>query len=113
MSKVILLKMGRKQLLAVIAFLLGIGVILTLSIGLRSRPDVKSAVAANCISRDSLSKFQWARTVEELNGAFGPAESHCRPLTIAALDALNRVDVYLLIPLYALFYSVAALALGQ
>src|SRR5262249_51236613 len=104
--------MRREQALAAVAALLGIGTILTLGVGLRILPDVQAALAADCISRDSLTNLQFARSLAELDSAFGPVGSDCRPLTVAALNAMNSVDVYFLIPLYALFYSVAALAIG-
>ncbi len=104
--------MPREQVFAVVAVLLGIGTILTLGVGFRILPDVQAALAADCISRDSVSNLQFARSPEELDSAFGPVGSDCRPLTVAALNAMNSVDVYFLIPLYALFYCVAALAIG-
>jgi hypothetical protein len=104
--------MRREQVLAALAAVLGIGTLLSLGFGFRILPDVQAALVAECIRSDSLSNLQFARRPEELDNVFGPVGSDCRPLTVAAINAMNSVDIYFLIPLYVLFYSAAALAIS-
>jgi hypothetical protein len=57
----------------------------------------------------AVSEFQRAETLQDIVLVFGyPTD----PARVAAMDALNRLDLWAFIPAYALFLSAAAIMLG-
>lgn len=73
-------------------------------------PEVKAA--AGCMKQATVLLYEFARTQADLDGLFGPVGSDCRPKVIAAMDAVNTIDVWFFIPAYTLFASAAALFLS-
>ncbi len=73
-------------------------------------PEMRAA--ADCLPPGSVVQFEFARNVPDLITIFGEPESVCRPLAIAAMDAVNRIDIIAFIPAYALFCISAALFLA-
>jgi len=73
-------------------------------------PEVRAA--AGCMPAGAVVKFEFARHVDDLLAIFGPADGACRPLTIAAMDAINRIDLIAFIPAYTAFCICAALYLS-
>ena len=59
--------------------------------------------AAQCLPAGSVVQFEFARNAQDLARIFGASESECRPLAIAAMDAVNRLDILAFIPLYTAF----------
>jgi hypothetical protein len=75
---------------------------------LGAQPAVSSVYDRNTVATE-VSKFQRAETPGDIAAVFGePADV----LRIAAMDALNTVDLYGFIPAYALFLIAAAFMLG-
>jgi hypothetical protein len=73
-------------------------------------PEMRAA--ADCLPPGSVVQFEFARNVSDLNTIFGAPDSACRVLSIAAMDAVNRVDVIAFIPAYTTFCICAALFLA-
>jgi len=73
-------------------------------------PEVKAA--GTCAKSEAVLLFELARTQGDLDEVFGAAGSECRPKVIAALDAVNTIDVWLFIPAYTAFVAFAALFLS-
>lgn len=77
-------------------------------VSLGGQEAVRAAYAANEVSV-AVSAFQRAETPADIAMVFGwPADS----ARIAAMDALNTVDLWAFIPAYVLFLSAAAVMLG-
>lgn len=74
-------------------------------------PEMRAAAA--CLPPGSVVQFEFARNTSDLINIFGAADSSCRPLAIAAMDAVNRVDVLAFIPAYTLFCICASLFLAN
>jgi hypothetical protein len=74
-------------------------------------PEAQAAAA--CLPAGSVVQFELARNTSDLINIFGAADSMCRPLAIAAMDAVNHVDVLAFIPAYTLFCICAALFLAD
>lgn len=85
---------------------------LAVFIGFQILPAVRAA--GECIEQGSLVAFQRARDMEALRDVFGAPASACRAPALNAIDALNTLDLFLFIPVYALFLmsAVAMLAKG-
>lgn len=84
--------------------------VLTLAafVGLGSQPAVSSVYSSSEVS-PAVSAFQRSETPADIAAVFGaPAD----PARIAAMDALNTLDLYAFIPAYALFLIAAAIMLG-
>jgi len=65
-------------------------------------PEVAAGRDAYCYANTPpVVAFEFARTVAEASPLFGTGE--CRPLSLAAMDAINRLDVRAYIPAYTLF----------
>ncbi len=94
---------------AVLTTLAGIAALATFAI-FQNLPDVKAA--GTCAKNEAVLLFELARTQADLDAVFGPAGSDCRPKVIAALDAVNTIDVWLFIPAYTAFVAFAALFLS-
>jgi len=73
-------------------------------------PEMQAARA--CLPAGAVVQFEFARHAEDLNRIFGAAGSECRPLAIAAMDAVNTIDVLAFIPAYTAFCICAALFLS-
>lgn len=71
----------------------------------------EARAAAGCLPAGSVVQFELARNGADLAAIFGAPESACRPLAIAAMDAVNRLDVTAFIPTYTAFGICAALYL--
>jgi hypothetical protein len=74
-------------------------------------PEMRAA--ADCLPPGSVVQFEFARNVSDLITIFGEPESACRPLAIAAMDAVNRIDIIAFIPAYTTFCICAALFLAN
>ncbi len=73
-------------------------------------PEARAASA--CLPAGSVVQFELARNAADLAAIFGAPESACRPLAIAAMDAVNTLDTRAFIPMYTAFCICAALFLG-
>jgi hypothetical protein len=94
---------------AIVTTLAGIAALGTFAI-FQNLPEVKAAGA--CAKNEAILLFELARTHADLDAVFGPIGSDCRPKVIAALDAVNTVDVWLFIPAYTAFVVFAAMFLS-
>lgn len=74
-------------------------------------PEMRAAGA--CLAPGSVVQFELARNSGDLLAIFGEPGSACRPLATAAMDAVNRVDLWAFIPAYTLFCIAAALFLAN
>lgn len=74
-------------------------------------PEMRAA--GECAPAGSMLQFELARNADDLRAVFGASESECRPLVIAAMDALNRLDMLAFIPLYTAFCVAAAMFLAR
>jgi hypothetical protein len=74
-------------------------------------PEMRAA--ADCLPPGSVVQFEFARSVADLIVIFGEPDSTCRLLAIAAMDAVNRIDIAAFIPAYTLFCISAALYLAN
>ena len=70
------------------------------------------AAAKECGAGEAVIRFELARSVDTLNQIFGAADSVCRAKVIAAVDAVNTLDVRVFIPAYTTFAAIAALFLS-
>jgi hypothetical protein len=97
----------KARALPLVTALLGV---LTLGafIALGSQPAVRAVYPASEISTN-VSAFQRAETLGDIAAVFG---SPTDPAKLAAMDALNTLDLYAFIPAYALFLVAAAILLG-
>ena len=98
------------RLWAILTAIAGI-VALGVTIAFQTLPEVKAAGA--CVASDAVLRFEFARTPGDLDAIFGPAGGDCRALVVAAMDAINRLDVLVFIPAYTAFVSFAALFLSE
>lgn len=87
------------------------GVSLALFVVFAMLPEVRAA--ADCLPPGSVVQFELARNGADLAAIFGAPDSACRPLAIAAMDAVNRIDVFAFIPAYTLFCISAVLFLAN
>jgi hypothetical protein len=69
--------------------------------------------AADCLAPGAVVQFELARNAGDLTAIFGAPDSACRSLAIAAMNAVNRIDVLAFIPAYTLFCISAALFLAN
>lgn len=74
-------------------------------------PETKAA--AQCMTTGAVIQFELARTQGDLGAIFGGPDDACRPLVIAAMDAINTLDVWAFIPVYTAFGIAAALMLAR
>jgi hypothetical protein len=74
-------------------------------------PEVAAARA--CLPPGAVVQFELARNAADLAAVFGVPGSECRPLAIAAMDAVNRLDLWAFIPAYTLFCISGALFLAE
>jgi hypothetical protein len=97
---------SRHRLYAALTAVAGI-VALTVTVAFRLLPQVKDAAA--CVPADGMLRFEFARTPADLAAIFGA----CRPQAIAAMDAMNHLDVEAYIPSYPTFAALAAVVLAR
>jgi hypothetical protein len=97
------------RLWALLAGLFGLAALATV-VGFASLPEVKAA--GTCLPGDAVIRFEFARSQPDLEAIFGPPSDVCRAQRIAALDAVNTIDVWVFIPAYTAFVSFAALFLS-
>jgi hypothetical protein len=83
---------------------------LGLFVAFATLPEAKAAAA--CLPAGSVVQFALARSAADLAAIFGTPESACRPLAVAAMDAVNTLDTRAFIPTYTAFCICAALFLG-
>ncbi len=76
-------------------------------------PEMHAASA--CLPPGSVVQFELARNDADIAALFGAPDSACRPLAVAAMDAVNTLDVRFFIPIYTLFClcAVGFLARGR
>lgn len=72
----------------------------------------EARAAAGCLQAGAVVQFELARNSEDLARIFGGGE-RCGPLVIAAMDAVNRLDLIAFIPVYTAFACAAALFLAD
>jgi hypothetical protein len=97
------------RLWAIVTALAGVAS-LAIVLAFQNLPEVKAA--AGCTKPGAVLLYEFARSQADLDAVFGPAGSDCRPKVIAAMDAVNTIDVWFFIPAYTLFVSAAALFLS-
>lgn len=73
-------------------------------------PEMRAA--ADCLPAGAVVQFELARDVDQLRAIFGAPDSQCRPLAVAAMDAVNHIDLIAFIPAYTAFCMCAALFLA-
>ncbi len=73
-------------------------------------PEMRAA--SGCLPAGAVVQFEFARNSEDLARIFGGGEG-CGPLAIAAMDAVNRLDLIAFIPIYTAFIFAAALFLVE
>ena len=96
-----------KRTLPLLTLALGIATLIAF-IALGSQPAVSDVFAVSERST-YVSAFQRSETLSDIAAVFGsPAD----PAKIAAMDALNTLDLWAFIPVYALFLIAAAILLG-
>jgi hypothetical protein len=93
--------------LPLLALALGVATLIAF-VFLGGQPAVREVYASNEVAL-AVSAFQRAETMRDIVLVFGYPIDDAR---VAAMDALNRVDLWAFIPAYALFLSAAAIMLG-
>lgn len=83
---------------------------LAIVIGFQVLPAV--AAAGPCVSGDTLIRFEFARTLADLQQILHPPGDACRASALAAMDQSNLLDVFAFIPTYTAFTVLAALFLA-
>lgn len=73
-------------------------------------PEVRTA--GECLPTGAVVQFELARNAEDLAAIFGAGDASCGPRVIAAMDAINRLDLLAFIPTYTAFALAAALFLA-
>ncbi|MDP1631115.1 MAG: hypothetical protein Q8L66_06815 [Caulobacter sp.] len=99
---------GRSRLWAALAALTGLASA-AVTVAFQQLAAVKAA--GTCMSSGAVIQFEFARTAAELAAVFGPAA--CRAPTLAAMDAINHLDIAAYIPAYTAFGICAAMWLGR
>lgn len=84
--------------------------VLAVTIAFALLPEMRAA--GECVARGAVIQFEFARNIDDLVAVFGPPGSTCRALTIAAMDAVNILDLLIFIPAYVAFCMCAALYLS-
>jgi hypothetical protein len=86
-------------------------IVLGLFVAFALQPEM--AAAGECLPAGSVIQFELARDAADLAAIFGAPDSACRPLAVAAMDGVNRLDVLAFIPAYTLFCIGGAMFLGE
>jgi hypothetical protein len=87
---------------AIACAVLGLAVLM-LSAAFLVLPPVQTAWAAGCADALAVQRFQLARSEFDLVLVFGARDDECRALVVAAMDTVNRLDLFAFIPIYAGF----------
>lgn len=95
------------RLLPIVTLLAGIATMVVF-VMLGRQPEVAALYQANEVS-SVVSDFQRAVTLDDLVGVFGDPPN---PAVVAAMDALNTLDLRAFIAAYAIFLCAAAVMLG-
>ncbi|MGE0046417.1 MAG: hypothetical protein AB7J28_15245 [Hyphomonadaceae bacterium] len=82
---------------------------LAVFIGFFILPDVRASIASGCGNSGSLQSFQLARSVDDLIAVFSAPGGACRAPMIAAMDAADRLDLFVFIPVYGAYLACAIL----
>ena len=90
--------------LAVIAALIMLGVATLMAI---------TAPPCNPLPMSTLTAFELARSVADVQRIFGMPGDACRALLAPQLDHANLIDTFAYIPAYTAFYGLTAYALGR
>ncbi len=98
--------LGTPRLWAILASVAGL-ISLAVTIAFRLLPPVTAA--SQCMGEAAVLQFEFAREAEELTNLFGTPSDPCRLESIAAMDAINQLDVAAYIPSYTLFAIFVAL----
>jgi hypothetical protein len=96
-----------KRTLPLLTVALGLATLIAF-LWLGGQDAVRDVYAASEVST-YVSAFQRSETLSDIAAVFG---SPVDPARIAAMDALNRLDLWAFIPAYALFLCAAAIMLG-
>ncbi|HYD73277.1 MAG TPA: hypothetical protein VEF55_09065 [Candidatus Binatia bacterium] len=96
-----------KRTLPLLTLALGIATLIAF-LWLGGQPAVRAVYASNEVA-PAVSAFQRAETMQDIVLVFGYPVDEGR---VAAMDALNQIDLWAFIPAYALFLSAAAIMLG-
>jgi hypothetical protein len=94
---------------AALAGLVGLAA-LAITISFSLLPAVTAA--GTCVTGDTLIRFEFARTLADLQGLLHAPGDACRAPALAAMDQSNTLDVVAFIPTYTAFTVLAALFLG-
>lgn len=97
---------GTPRLWAILTTIAGVATI-AVSIAFRMLPLVTAA--KGCLADGAVIEYEFARTAGHLTDIFGAPADTCRGTAIAAMDAINQLDVFAYIPSYTLFCLFAAL----
>lgn len=96
-----------KRTLPLLTLTLGVATLFAF-LWLGGQPAVRAVYASNEVGL-AVSAFQRAETMQDIVLVFGYPVDDGR---VAAMDALNRLDLWAFIPAYALFLTAAAVMLG-
>ncbi|MGE3142638.1 MAG: hypothetical protein AB7L65_04910, partial [Hyphomonadaceae bacterium] len=97
------------RLWALLTLATGAGV-LAVAVLFAALPEVKAA--APCMSAGAIVRFELADSVRDLDAVFGPRGGACRPAMVAAMNAINHLDMIAFIPFYTAFFCCAAALAG-
>ena len=86
--------------------------LLSLAVMVKFSALTEVVAAGKCFTQGAVVQFELARSQADLVRIFGPEGSACRASAVAAMDAVNRLDMALYIPSYTLFTVCAALWLA-
>ncbi|WGM39674.1 hypothetical protein [Caulobacter sp. NIBR1757] len=100
---------GTPRLWAILAAVFGL-ISLAVTVAFKLLGPVKAAGV--CMGGGAVVQFEFAREAQDLTNIFGDVIDPCRAPTIAAMDAVNQLDVVAYIPSYTLFAIFAALFIG-
>lgn len=87
-------------------------VVLAITLAFGALPAVKAA-APSCKGATMVVAFELARDRGELERVLGSASDPCRPVSVKAMDAQNRLDIAGYIPAYTAFALCAAMYVGR
>lgn len=100
---------GTPRLWAILAGVAGLAS-LAVTVAFRLLGPVRAA--GPCMTEGAVLQFEFARKAGDLTNLFGPPADSCRAPIIAAMDAVNQLDIVAYIPSYTLFALFAALFVG-
>ena len=80
---------------------------LALLVGFFALPAVQAAQASGCTDATAIQRFQLARSEADLALVFSARDSECRPVITAAMNAVNQLDLFAFIAIYAGFLIAA------